>query len=324
MSSQQIKKLSRSGGGGLKKVAGGPDIANINSINEAAKNAEAGNNYVVTNPVSQSSNEFPYVPFARDDYDDVANIKRQFQQGGAKAVVTLDKDDANYALRQRAQVENADFDRWVMLKYDLADPAQNFMMQQIAPDQFQRRLDLIEAQQSLVSKYARLRLMGPKKLDDLKFEWMVETGRVQLPKGPIWDPVAWMSMNLGHGLTTDEERLQRKTANTRRFQAGLFNPIRYLTERQVGWGPDLTNRSDIRGNPNTVVNTNLFAGSRARSPYQQWGRNPMWGDGEVVTYNDVMPGVRAGELVRGEDYIRGPDELRDENEISQDRYYANN
>ena len=288
MTSNPISRMSLSGGGGLKAVPGGPSLAAINSINEQAKNAAAGNNYALVNGSVQASNEFPYVPFARDNYDDISAIKRQFQEGGAKAVVTLDKDDADYALRQRAQVENADFDRWVMQKWNLQDPAQNFLMQTIAPDQFQRRLDLIETQQSLVSKYARLRLLGPKSLEDLKFEWLVETGRITLPKGPVWDPVAWMDAQYGHTLAA--AAVQRGVANRAQFKKGLFNPLRYLDENSTGWAANEANRSDIRGTPNSMIAGQMFGGSDAQSAYQYWGKPPIYSN---VKYNNVpgVPGV---------------------------------
>lgn len=288
MTSNPISRMSLSGGGGLKAVPGGPSLAAINSINEQAKNAAAGNNYALVNGAEQASNEFPYVPFARDNYDDVSAIKRQFQAGGAKAVVTLDKDDADYALRQRAQVENADFDRWVMQKWNLQDPAQNFLMQTIAPDQFQRRLDLIETQQSLVSKYARLRLLGPKSLEDLKFEWLVETGRITLPKGPVWDPVAWMDAQYDHKLADDARA--RGTANRAQFQKGLFNPLKYLDENSTGWAANADNRTDIRGVPNTRLAGQMFGGSDAVSAYQFWGRPPIYSDARINNAPNV-PGV---------------------------------
>jgi len=283
--------MSLSGGGGLKAVPGGPSIAAINSINEQAKNASAGNNYALVDGAVQAANEFPYVPFARDNYDDISAIKRQFQAGGAKAVVTLDKDDADYALRQRAQVENADFDRWVMMKWNLQDPAQNFLMQTIAPEQFQRRLDLIETQQSLVSKYARLRLLGPKSLEDLKFEWLVETGRITLPKGPVWDPVAWMDAQLGQTLAGAPEA--RGLRNRRMFKKGLFNPLRYLDEDSTGWAADPANRSDIRGVPDSRIAGQIFGGSEAPSAYQYWGRPPIYSSIQLSNL-PAVPGAAFG------------------------------
>lgn len=277
----------------LKHIKGGPLPSDIESLTEQAKEASYGtNSYAVTDSTSQKSNEFPYVPFARDDYDDVANVKRQFQVGGAQAVVTLDKNDAEYALRQRAQVENADFDKWVMSKYDLTDPAQNFLMQQIAPTQFKRRSDLIEAQQTLVTKYALLRLLGPKNLNDLKFQWMIETGRVELPKGPIWDPVAWMNGQLGFSNNTDENRYHRMVMNNRRFTKGLFNPLNYLNEEQTGSSGG-SNKSDI-GSKGSTLEYQLFAGSKSRNPYANYGVNPIY-TGYPMNYSANIPGVAPGE-----------------------------
>lgn len=288
----------------LKPIRGGPLPSDIASLTDQAKEASYGtNSYAVTDSLHQRSNDFPYVPFARDDYDDVANVKRQFQAGGAQAVVTLDKSDAEHALRQRAQVENADFDKWVMSKYDLTDPAQNFLMQQIAPTQFKRRSDLIEAQQTLVTKYALLRLLGPKNLNDLKFQWMIETGRVELPKGPIWDPVAWMNAQLGHDNSTDANKYERLVANNRRFMKGLFNPLNYLSEGNTGHKAG-ANKSDI-GSQGGLLDNQYFAGSKARNPYADYGTNPIY-TGFPVNYAPDIIGVAPGEqnMVGGEEGAR--------------------
>lgn len=294
-----MKRLDPSGGSrGMKKVPGGPDPSSIGSLSDMAKEMSYGtNSYVVSDAWNQRSNDFPYVPFARDDYDDVANVKAQFAQGGARQVVTLDKSDAEHVLRQRAQVESADFDRWVMQKYDLTDPAQNFLMQQLAPEQFKRRSDLIEAQQNLATKYALLRLLGPKSLEDLKFQWMIETGRVELPKGPVWDPLAWMDAQLGllHNGTADT-RYAREAVNINRYKKGLFNPLRYLDENQVGFQAG-ANRADI-GSRGDKMEFQLYAGSKAQDPYSRPGFNPMW-TFIPQFYGEQFPGVVAGDNAIG-------------------------
>ena len=282
--SEQVKNANISGKAAqnLQGVPGGPSVAAIAGLNEQVQAAQAGNNYAVVEGANQGTNEFPYQPFARDPYDNIANIKKQ---AGAMQVV-FDKDDAEYLLRQRAQVENADYDRWVMQKYDLTDPAQNFLMQQIAPDQFQRRLDLIDYQQSLVSKYARIRLLGAKSSEDLKFEWMVETGRIQLPQGPVWNPQQWMDnqyikdQRAGTALTTGTPATlatERSEANRERFMKGIFNPIQYTTETQTGWQPNYNNRADIHGLDGEYTVNQLFAGTGKASPYTFYGQNPIQG-----------------------------------------------
>ena len=282
-----VKNANVSGKAGqyLQNVPGGPSVAAIAGLNEQTQAASAGNNYAVVEGGNQGSNEFPYQPFARDPYDNIANIKKVAVANapggmGGQLTVPFEKEDAEYLLRQRAQVENADYDRWVMQKYDLTDPAQNFLMQQIAPDQFQRRLDLIDYQQSLVSKYARIRLLGAKSSDDLKFEWLVETGRIQLPQGPIWDPKVWMSNQLkeDNGLADAADMSLRSDANRKRFMKGIFNPISYNDETSTGWQPNYANPADIRGQKDDPTVLQLFAGSGAVNPYTRYGSNPIAGD----------------------------------------------
>lgn len=284
----------------LQSVPGGPSPSVIAETNTQAQNAQASKNYVVVEGGGQGTNEFPYVPFAPDPYDNIANIKHAVSNN---PVVTFDKEDAEYLLRQRAQVENADYDRWVMQKYDLSDPAQNFLMQQIAPEQFQRRLDLIDYQQALVSKYARIRLLGAKSQDDLRFEWLVETGRIQLPAGPIWDPQKWMEEQyvkdgdrVGDWDANDAVKAsQKSTANRVRFKKGLFNPLQYNDNTQVGWQPNFNNPSDIRGIKGAPTIGQLFTGKdKPTAPYKQYGDNPI--RSEVLSdYSANTSGGRFGE-----------------------------
>jgi hypothetical protein len=302
--SEKIKNANITGGAAsqLQSVPGGPSPGVIAETNTQAQNAQQSKNYVVVEGANQGSNEYPYVPFAPDPYDNIANIKRAAAPvvgGNPQYTVAFDKDDAEYLLRQRAQVENADYDRWVMQKYDLTDPAQNFLMQQIAPDQFQRRLDLIDYQQALVSKYARIRLLGAKSQDDLRFEWLVETGRIELPKGPIWDPVAWMDKQTGALLNgaADEAiaRTARSLANRKRFTAGLFNPLQYPNEDQVGWQPNRNNRSDPRGNKLAGTVGQIFTGVNGANPYKNIGLNPFSDlDGTALAQANNVAGNRFG------------------------------
>lgn len=283
----------------LKQVAGGPSPAAIAETRTNAK-AAAGvsGKYAVVEGADQGSNEFPYVPFAPDSYDDIADIKAHFADvnAGQNWMVPFTDSDANYVRRQRDQMENADFDRWVMQKFNLSDPAQLFLFQQIAPEQFQRRMDLIDYEQNIVTRYAKLRLMGPRTLDDLKFEWLVESQRIELPKGPIWDPVQWMSATLNDGDTrlpdAPEGWRKRGNRNRSRFMAGLFSPLRMLTESQTGW-ETTSNRGDIRGDPNSPTFGQLFEGSKKPDSYINYGGNPIAGN-NPVQYLPKINGARFG------------------------------
>lgn len=298
----------------LQQVAGGPSPAAIAETRANAKAASGvSGKYAVVDGSDQASNEFPVVPFAPDAYDDTAMYKALFSRAanaGENWVVPFTEQDAAYLKRQRDQMENSDFDRWVMQKFNLEDPAQLFLFQQIAPEQFQRRMDLIDYEQNLVTKYAKMRLMGPRSLEDLKFEWLIETGRVELPKGPIWDPVDWMSKQMGlNAPTTKADWAARQTSNNTRFMAGLFSPLKMLTEGNVGWTRS-TNISDIRGNQESPYKGQLYEGSAQPNSSVYYGGNPIYtpnvqpyaegirgaafgGQRRVDVYNNA-PGARAG------------------------------
>ena len=287
----------------LKEVAGGPSPAAIAETRTAAKAASGvSNKYAVVDGSDQASNEYPYVPFAPDSYDDTAMIKKAFAAGGAAVgnnwVVPFDSQDAEYVKRQRDQVENADFDRWVMQKFDLTDPAQLFLFQSIAPEQFQRRLDLIDYEQNLVTRYAKTRLMGARSIEDLKLEWLVETKRIELPKGPIWDPVRWMGAQMGVNQVpaNNAEWAARGRLNTTRFMNGLFSPLKYLTNTNAGEQANAFNRSDIAGD-GTAFGGQLFHGAdRDQSVViERYGQNPIVNPDPIVYANDVA-GQRFGYL----------------------------
>lgn len=294
----------------LKQVSGGPSPAAIAETRTNAKAASGvSGKYAVVDGSDQANNEFPYVPFAPDSYDDTAMYKNKFADAaavGGNWVVPFTEQDANYLKRQRDQLENADFDRWVMQKYDLNDPAQLFLFQQIAPEQFQRRMDLIDYEQNLVSKYAKLRLLGAKSLEDLKFEWLIETQRIELPQGPIWDPVQWMQNQYAGGPAArpgDQDAWAQAGVNNRtRFMSGLFSPLKYLTENQVGWKPNPSNRSDIRGNSAQRTRGQYYEGSNRPNSSMYYGGNPIVSNVDVSydadTYGAIAGG-RAGGYIAG-------------------------
>lgn len=219
-----------------------------------AKRKPDGTGYEDISVNQAASNEFPIVAVPHDPYDDIANIKQQYSDGaaaGSNWVVPFDQGDAAYELRKRDAAEKAEFDSWIMQKYDITDPAQNLMLQNIAPELFQRREEVIESQQALVSAYAKTRLRGAKSISDLELEWLIETGRLELPQGPIWDPEKWRLAQTGNTKTANTANVAKDIDwNAGRYRFGLFSPMQWLTTDNAGWQPG-ANRADIRGNPAT-------------------------------------------------------------------------
>ena len=274
------------------------------SLQEAARmraNAETGavstsKRYQWQMPVDADSatNEYPIVPVPKDPYDDIANIKEQYSDGrqvGTNWVVPFESSDAQYLLRKRDAQEKAEFDAWVMQKFDITDPAQNLMLQNIAPELFQRREEVIDSQQALVSAYSKLRLRGAKSLSDLELEWLVETDRLQLPEGPIWNPQEWRRAQHATYRATAEQT--DAEWNAQRYRFGLFSPLQWLTSDKAGWTPS-DNAADIRGDravrytPDTV-------------PYprpewrNEWGNPIPYPGAGSNTHAGVDPTTRIGQ-----------------------------
>ena len=245
--------------------------------------------WVMPRDSDAASNEFPYVAVPKDPYDDVANIKQQYATArgpnnvDTNWVVPFEQSDAQYMMRKRDAEEKAEFDAWVMQKYDITDPAQNLMLQNIAPELFQRREEVIDANQALVSAYAKTRLRGAKSLSDLELEWLIETGRLELPKGPIWNPLQWRVNQSGAANAEEDQKW-----NAERYRFGLFSPLQWLTEDHAGKTPG-PNKADIMGSDTSYLPKSVPYPDRTwrnewgpPMPYPNAGSNAGLGNYEAV------------------------------------------
>lgn len=253
------------------KITAVPGAPNPKSVSGLSKNAlalaHAGTYETANTATTRAPNEFPIIPFDMDTYDQTAQIKQEVagRNDMGNWVVPFTSQDAKYLERKRDMVEYSDFDRWIYQKYDLKDPAQSFILQSIAPEQFERRQAIIDYQQNLVSRYAKLRLRGAKNVDDLMFEWMVETNRISLPEGPIWDPKAWMDKQ-EHLYSSDADADKRWFAT---YQRGIISLLSIPTKDTSGWQRSTTT-SDIRGDKTKpMANSYVSPDAEKEMFYQQ-------------------------------------------------------
>ena len=231
------------------KTPGAPTPQSVSQLGMDAQMRTKGPSYKYTwnIPRDQPSakTEFPMVHAPADAYDDIAMYKQAYSTAaaGSNWVVPFERSDAEYLRRKRDAMEKADFDIWVNQKYNLTDPAQNLMLQNIAPELYQRREEIIDQQQDLVSRYAKMRLRGAKSIEDLQFEWRIDTGRIELPQGPIWNPMAWRHEQLGQpgGPAAD------MAANRTRFISGFFSPLKILSAANAAKQANPANYFDITG-----------------------------------------------------------------------------
>lgn len=270
------------------RAPGAPSDQEVNIMRLAAKEGtvSASKRYIWHSDIADAnaSNDFPLVPTRVSQYDDIANIKAQFAQGmaGQNWNVPFTTEDAAYMLSKRDDQERALFDVWVDHKFDLTDPAQVRMLQEIAPELYRRKEEMIDTMQNIASRYAKLRLRGPRTLDDLFLEWQVETGRVELPMGPVWNPSLWRKLQSGN---LEGNRDKDQVWTSRRYQAGMFSPLRWMTKDTQGWGPNASNAADIYGEPGTHQN-------RIPAPHNRLAN---WWSGYPVTYPMTSGNVSAAK-----------------------------
>lgn len=262
----------------LTQVPGGPTKKEARQFSQPPPAAGVSFKYTtVNNPDDANSNEYPVVPFAPDKYDTIASIKQSVGDNannafGRKWMVPFTDADAQYMLRQQAQAQNANYERWLWNQYDTTDPAQAWIFQQVAPEQFEKRKQLILFQQNLATKYALLRLYGVKSEEDLMLKYLVETKQVELPKGPVWDPKQWMAAQTGAPSVTLYENNPDRYYFPR-YVAGIFSPLRYVNQNQVGYQVDPQNRGDPLHHSNIPMNNQIFAGTEVPSvPYANYGK----------------------------------------------------
>lgn len=268
----------------LQQVPGGPTLEEAQRFAGPVEGSGISFKYTTVNdPKKSKNNEYPIVPFAPDSYDTIASIKQNVGDDknnafGNKWNVMFTDEDAQYLLRQQAQVQNSNYERWLWQQYDVTNPAESWIFQQIAPEQFEKRKQLILFQQNLATRYAMLRLYGVKSEEDLMLKYLVETNQIELPKGPVWDPKRWMAAQ--SGMTEKEYATDRASASkawATRYTAGMFSPLKYVNQNQVGYQPDPNNRADGLGWSEQKTGKQLFAGSEVwNQPYKQYGQDPTW------------------------------------------------
>lgn len=105
---------------------------------------------------------------------------------------------------KEALKEEETFERWFASMFDMKDPWQKQMSQQLLPEFWERREELLKAKFDTVKRAALLNLRGPKTKEDLIFLYGLQTGRIKIPKGDFWMP----------GTTPEQETS---------FKRGLFN-----------------------------------------------------------------------------------------------------
>ena len=213
-----------------------------------------------------NSNNFPVIPLARDfEGDTEFKIKGDLRNPGKYGTSVIDSStpvtwtdkDTNYFKKKQAAEELAEFNAWCRNRVNLTSSyAELDWAQRTMPFLFDPQEELLEQKLDDCNKYAKIRLRGPQTEEDWEFMYMVETGVIELPKGPVWDPFNEALVNAGipwKVIDGDEEmsigKIQHKVSqkNYDNYKRGLFSPLNPRTPEKGGLSANRMNKTAAKG-----------------------------------------------------------------------------
>lgn len=109
----------------------------------------------------------------------------------ANMVYHITDEDFKYFEAKEAAEEFAAFERWVVTCFDFKKPTEVDRFARMFPSYFERRLATIKNVADANVRYAEIVLRGPQSSDDFLYLWLVQTGKIPLINGPLWDPSQW-------------------------------------------------------------------------------------------------------------------------------------
>jgi hypothetical protein len=325
------------GGGGKQKqqtIGGAPTKQRVNEFYDLMDAAQESGPVIpdldLTDPapgvnayqdfVLKNQGKFPIRPLPKDPYDTIWKIKEDLKTSNyasAARPLPVTEDDLRYLKGKAAAEDYTAFLTWEASKYDLSDPATKEWFHKVCPSYFEQREQLIDDMIDLQAKYAKIRLRGPRSEDDLKLEFLIEKGDVNLPVGPVWDPINIYTSNLTPGGGLGPQSTQRNVIskaveyNKSVYQAGLFSPLVPIsvadnpnTNHQKLMAPNPFNRSDVRGDPTTRF-TGISGGlPPIQSNYAQYAGQNLGIDRRLREYNNPETEYHA-QVNRGWNAISG-------------------
>ena len=281
---QQQKKPTGGGGGRQETIGGAPTKQRVNEFYDLMDAAQESGPVIPDLDLSSSldpnvnqfqdfvlknQGKFPIRPLPKDPYDTLWKIKSDLKEGGyvsAARPLPVTEEDLRYLKGKAAAEDYTAFLTWEASKYDLSDPATKEWFHKVCPSYFEQREQLIDDMIDLQAKYAKIRLRGPRSEDDLKLEFLIEKGDIELPTAPVWDPVK-IYTDAGDKpmkLSDDKDTITKKVTDYNRkvYQAGLFSPLVPMSvereDKDVDkldsnhkrvMAPNPFNRADVRGDP---------------------------------------------------------------------------
>lgn len=224
---------------GMKIANAGRDVSEvmedgvITAAPDNTPNAQGG----------QQAVAMPRKFLSRDPMDDKMRQRLQLMDKDGMTPfgqVYYDDSVGRWLEKKEAATELANMDAWFGQNYNKSSIAERQFAQQIYPEYYTEREKLMMEKAAMVVKLKAIQLRGPRNKEDLMLQYLVQSGKVQLPAD--WDRIGTST------LTAPDMTVQR--AN---FARGLVRLPRFETnvERQVNARSAQTLGGNVRQTNNT-------------------------------------------------------------------------
>lgn len=217
---------------------------------------------------------------AYDSRDDMVNLKMQLMDKDSGMTpfgqVYFSDKDARWLERKQAAAESANYDSWFNREYNKNDLASRQFAQEIHPEFYAaREREMMERVNEVVA-LKKIQLRGPQSKEDLYKLWLINTGRVVLPKD--WD-------RIGADPTAGMSAAEQQAWSTNQFQSGLVKmPLFQTAGQRSAQAARLRDVQKLPGDPNASVN------------FFQWGSSAL---GEDANKKLARPPNTFADLVAG-------------------------
>lgn len=181
--------------------------------------------------------DFGVVGYARDPYDERAQIIREISTEGQTAAnnllgipagqvqrtLPITNEDIDYVHRWEAQQQELMFDKWIMSQFDMTKPAERDRVMKLFPRYHQRQKALVDSKLALMKKWIEIQMFGIRSEDDGRFLYNVNAGVIQLPKSYYNYNALTTALNPFNPEETAPAGYGGKLSDR-----GVFNPLRYI------------------------------------------------------------------------------------------------
>lgn len=174
----------------------------------------------------EHAEDMPGHYYTPDKSDDIVKLRNQLATL-ARPIPLSDAEIGSY-MRKMAAVETAKFDQWFQGQWSLdsANPVLQKWGQEVNPEYFARREQVIDEQTRIQNMLAKIKLRGVHNREEMELLYMIDNGIVKIPKGPVF------------------KHTGRDGEDAKVIRRGLFNPFRVNSmARRAGYhdGDPLSN-----------------------------------------------------------------------------------